>query len=124
MSLYRIGMMPLCEGERDYVADSLQTWFADDLGAAGMAEYNVKVMACIAENGPRRGYFSQCDKSWYVCKVRGRMRLWLAAPSREGVSRSALLVGTATWVIGLETRRGRRPGWRTRSVCGYVPLNA
>ncbi|KAL7535376.1 hypothetical protein ACHAWF_005148 [Thalassiosira exigua] len=33
-----------------------------------MAEYNVQVMVYIAAHGPQRGYFSQYDKSWYVCK--------------------------------------------------------
>ncbi|KAL7540686.1 hypothetical protein ACHAWF_006753 [Thalassiosira exigua] len=73
MFLYGIGMMPLCEGVCEHVADadSLQTWFADNLGAMGTAEYNAKVMAYMAEKGPRRGYFTQCNKSWYVCKGEG-----------------------------------------------------
>ncbi|KAL7539319.1 hypothetical protein ACHAWF_011396 [Thalassiosira exigua] len=61
-------MMPLCEGTREHVKGSLQTWFTDDLGAAGTAELNAEVMAYMAKHDPPRGYHLQCDKSWYVCE--------------------------------------------------------
>ncbi|KAL7536222.1 hypothetical protein ACHAWF_005400 [Thalassiosira exigua] len=35
-----IAMMPLCKGAWEHVKGSLQTWFADDLGAAGKAKLN------------------------------------------------------------------------------------
>ncbi|KAL7541311.1 hypothetical protein ACHAWF_011341 [Thalassiosira exigua] len=70
MLLYGIAMMPLCEGTREHVKESLQTWFADKPGAAGTAtaELNAKVMVYMAKHGPSRGYHSQCNKSCYVCK--------------------------------------------------------
>ncbi|KAL7542567.1 hypothetical protein ACHAWF_007199, partial [Thalassiosira exigua] len=105
---------------RNNVAESIQTWFADDLRAAGTAEYNAEVMAYMAENGPRRGYFLQCDKLWYVCK--GEDEAVACRAFEERGLESALLVGTIIWEIGWETRQGRRPGWRTRSsaYAGFV----
>ncbi|KAL7553518.1 hypothetical protein ACHAWF_016791 [Thalassiosira exigua] len=43
MFLYGNAMMPLCKGARDHLAESLQTWFLDDLGAAGNHFFDTKV---------------------------------------------------------------------------------
>ncbi|KAL7546005.1 hypothetical protein ACHAWF_009350 [Thalassiosira exigua] len=64
MFLYGIGLMPLCEGSRNHVAQSIQTWFSDDLGATGTAEYKFKVMTCAASHS-----VTNCSTS-----VMGRMR--------------------------------------------------
>ena len=69
MYSYGIGLMPLCEQMREAVPTALQTYYADDAAAAGKARANAKCLKFLVEKGPKYGYYSEVEKSWYVCKA-------------------------------------------------------
>ena len=68
MFSFGVGTMPLCEKMRQAVPEALQPWYADDAGAAGKARAGARCLEYLVEHGPKYGYYSEVEKSWYVCK--------------------------------------------------------
>ena len=66
--IYGVGMLPLAEGMRVAIPQTLQPWFADDSASAGRAAHNAACLNYLIENGPRYGYYPNPAKSWYICK--------------------------------------------------------
>ena len=61
-------MLPLAEGMRKAIPESLQPWFAHNSSSGGKAIHNAACLNYLLEHGPRYGYFPSPSKSWYICK--------------------------------------------------------
>ena len=66
--IYGTGMLPLGEGMRAAIPQTLQPWFADDSASAGKARHNAACLKYLMKHGPRYGYHINPGKSWYICK--------------------------------------------------------
>ena len=67
MILYGLALLPLAEVLQEEVPDTLQPWYADDMGIASPAAAVGKAMDRLLQLGPDRGYFPEPSKSILIC---------------------------------------------------------